>query len=428
MRAVNHGRHPLIQSVSEEARVTPIELFFDLVFVFAITQVTALISHDPTTRGLVRGLLVLALLWWCWVGYAWLGNVVRADEGLGRVAMFGAMAAMFVLALSVPEAFDDLDGGLDGPVVIAFAYLAVRLLHLAIFLLASADDPGLRRQVWRFSPSVIGSTALLLVASTLDGSAQTLAWVAVLVVDYVGTILAGASGWRVYSASHFAERHGLIIIVALGESIVAIGLGVAQLPVSWPIIVASVLGLTVAGCIWWAYFDVVAILAERALRRAQGEERARLARDAYSYLHLPMIAGIVLMALGLETVLEYVGDASDHTLREPLELLPLGALYLGAALYLLAHVAFTHRATHVVKVQRIVAAVVIVLLVPVAVDIPALAALGSLAAVLVALIALESVWFADARERIRHENDVVPSSEPIALDPARDDQEDLGRF
>jgi hypothetical protein len=141
-----------------------------------------------------------------------------------------------------------------------------------------------------------------------------------------------------------------------------------------------------------------------------------------------MIAGIVLMALGFQTVLEYVGDASDHTLREPLELLPLCAFYLGAALYLLAHVAFTHRATHIVKVQRIVAAVVIVLLVPVAVDIPALTALGSLAAVLVALIALESVWFADARERIRHENDVVPSSEPIALDPARDDQEDLGRF
>ena len=139
---VSNQRHPRLLPVPEEARVTPIELFFDLVFVFSLTQVTALMAHDLTPRGLVRGLLVLALLWWCWVGYAWLGNVVRADEGLGRVAMFGAMAAMFVLALTVPEAFDDLPGGLDGPVVVAFAYLAVRMLHLAIFWLAGATTPG----------------------------------------------------------------------------------------------------------------------------------------------------------------------------------------------------------------------------------------------------------------------------------------------
>ena len=207
--------------------------------------------------------------------YAWLGNVVQADEGMGRVAMFGAMAAMFVLALSVPEAFNDLPGGLSGPVVVAFAYLAVRLLHLTMFWLAARedDDYGLRGQLIRFAPSVLGSTALLLVASQLDGRAQTLTWVAVVAVDYVGTILGGASGWRLNSAGHFAERHGLIVIVALGESIVAIGLGVAKEPISWPVVGASVLGLTVAGCLWWAYFDVVAIVAERILRRAEGEER-----------------------------------------------------------------------------------------------------------------------------------------------------------
>jgi low temperature requirement protein LtrA len=274
---MSEGRHPRIQAVPEEARVTPLELFFDLVFVFSLTQVTALMASDLTGRGLARALLVLALLWWCWVGYAWLGNVVRADEGLGRVAMFGAMAAMFVLAISVPEAFDDLPGGLSGPVVVAFAYLAVRLLHLAIFWLAAHEDAGLRRQLLRFMPSVLGSTALLLLASQLQGRAQTLTWVAVLLVDYAGTMLAGASGWRLNSAGHFAERHGLILIVALGESIVAIGVGVAALPISGPIVVASVLGLTVAGCVWWAYFDVVALMAERVLRRAQGEERARLA-------------------------------------------------------------------------------------------------------------------------------------------------------
>ncbi|MGZ8602923.1 MAG: low temperature requirement protein A, partial [Actinomycetota bacterium] len=195
-------RHPRIQSVSEEARVTPIELFFDLVFVFSLTQVTALMADDLSIRGVVRGMLVLGLLWWCWVGYAWLGNVVQADEGLGRVSMFGAMAAMFVMALTVPESFDDLEGGLSGPVVFAFAYLAVRLLHLAIFWIAAGEnaDYALRGQLLRFAPSVLGSTALLLVASQLDGRAQTLTWVAVLIVDFGGTILAGSSGWRLNSA------------------------------------------------------------------------------------------------------------------------------------------------------------------------------------------------------------------------------------
>jgi low temperature requirement protein LtrA len=403
--------HPRIQSVSEEARVAPIELFFDLVFVFSLTQVTALMAEDLSARGLVRGLLVLTLLWWTWVGYAWLGNVVQADEGIGRVTMFGAMAAMFVMALAVPEAFVDLGGGLSGPVVFAFAYLAVRLLHLTIFWLAASasNDYGLRGQLIRFAPSVLGGTALLLVASRLEGRAQTLTWVAVLIVDLGGTMLAGASGWRLNSAGQFAERHGLVIIVALGESIVAIGVGVAGLPISLPIIAASVLGLALTGCLWWAYFDVVALVAERVLRRAQGEEQARIARDSYSYLHLPMIAGIVLLALGLKKVLVWVGDASDHALPDPLELLPLAAMFSGVALYLLAHVAFRYRNVHSINIQRVVVAALLLALIPVGARIPALAALGLVTAIMVAMIAFEAVKFADLRERVRHEEDVAVS-------------------
>jgi low temperature requirement protein LtrA len=402
---MSNDRLPRLLPVSEDARVTPIELFFDLVFVFSLTQVTALMADDLTGRGIVRGILVLALLWWSWVGYAWLANVVQAEEGLGRVAMFGAMAAMFVLAVTVPESFDDLPGGLAGPVVVAFAYLAVRVLHLVMFVLLSGDDPGLRRQVWRFSPSVFGSTAVLLVASQLEGTAQTLAWVAALIVDYVGTILGGASGWRLRSASHFAERHGLILIVALGESIVAIGVGVARLPISWPIVAASVLGLTVAGCLWWAYFDVVSIVAERILRRAEGEERARLARDAYSYLHLPMVAGIVLVALGLKVVLEYVGGVGLHGLSEPLPPLPLGALYGGVALFLLGHAAFKYRTWRQVSVRRLVVVVLVVALVPLAAELPTLATLGLLTAAMVAMIASEAMRYSELRERVRHEVD-----------------------
>jgi low temperature requirement protein LtrA len=405
MAAVSGERHPRIVTVSETARVTPIELFFDLVFVFAITQVSALMAADPTGRGLLRGMLVLALVWWCWVGFAWLGSILRADEGLGRVAIFGAMAATFVMALCVPEAFDDLPGGLDGPVVIAFAYLGVRLLHLAIFWLAADEDPGLRRQLVRFAPSLAGGTVLLLVASQLEGTAQTLAWIGALVADYVGTILGGASGWRLNAPGLFAERHGLIVIIALGESVIAIGVGVARMPISWPIVAASVLGLTLTASLWWAYFDVVALIAERNLRRATGEERTRMARDAYSYLHLPLIGGIVLVAVGLEEVLAFVGGAHDHALEDPLPMFQLSAMFAGVALFLLAHVAFTYRAEGMVKVQRVITAFVIVLLIPPAASLPALGALALLTAVMVLMVGVESVRFAEARERVRHEDD-----------------------
>ncbi len=199
------------------------------------------------------------------------------------------------------------------------------------------------------------------------------------------------------------------MIIALGESVVAIGVGVVSEPISWPIIAASILGLVVAGCLWWAYFDVLAIVAERALRRAQGEERARLARDSYSYLHLPMIAGIVLSALGLKKVLEYVSDTSHHELSEPLELLPLGAMFGGVALYLLAHVAFRYRIWHHVFVQRVLVAVLLVALIPPASTLPALAALGLLSVILVGLIAFEALREAEFRERVRHEDEEVAS-------------------
>ena len=191
-----------------------------------------------------------------------------------------------------------------------------------------------------------------------------LVWVAVLVADYLGTILGGASGWRLNSASHFAERHGLIVIIALGESIVATGSGVAALPISWPIIVGATVGLALAACLWWAYFDVLAIAAEAVLRDAEGEVRTRLARDAYSYLHLPMIAGIVLVALGVEHVLEIVGDADHHELSDPLATVPLVAMYGGAALYLLGQVAFKYRNWQTLSKPRLIASAGILVLIP----------------------------------------------------------------
>ncbi len=389
-------------AVTEHASVTSLELFFDLVFVFALTQVTALMADDLTVRGMVRATLVVAVLWWAWVGWAWLGNLVRADEGAARILVFVAMIAMFLAALTIPEAFDDLPGGLSGPVVFAVCYFVVRLAHFSLFWYSSRGDRGLRRQLLKFAPSVVIGTGLLLIASQLTGTAQTLMWLAALVGDYLGTMLGGAQGWRVRSASHFAERHGLIIIVALGESIVSIGVGVTALPISWPIIAGSVLGLIVSATLWWAYFDVVALVAERVLSRARGVERARLARDSFSFLHLPMVLGIIFLSLGLKKVLSYVGGDEGHSLSDPLYGIPLVCLYGGVALYLLSHVAFRWRNVHTFNVHRTVVALLLLALIPLLTSVPALASLALLTAVLVALIAYEAVRFAQARDEVRH--------------------------
>lgn len=385
------GQHP----------VTTLELFFDLVFVFALTQVTDLMASDTSARGLFRGALILIVLWWCWVGYSWLANVVKADEGVVRLGMYVAMSGVFVAAITIPESFDDLPGGLSGPVVFAACYFFVRAMHLLLFWLVSAGDPVLRRQLVRWIPSVAIGTALLLAASQTSGTTQTLLWVAAIVGDYVGTQLAGTS-WRLASAAHFAERHGLIIIVALGESIVATGIGIAQKPVSWPIIAASILALAVSGALWWAYFDVTALITERALSAAAGAQQIRLARNGYSFLHLPMIIGIIMMSLGLKKALGHVAGDDDYTLADPLYGLPLVALFGGAALFLLAHVAFTRLLAGTTKWERVVAVVVLVALIAPAAMVPAIWALVILAAVLVVLLAYETRRYAEQRHAIRH--------------------------
>ncbi|GGR81627.1 low temperature requirement protein A [Micromonospora fulviviridis] len=399
--------------MTEGASVTPLELFFDLVFVYALTQVTALMATDLTWPGMGRGLLLLALLWWCWCCYAWLGNTVRADEGVVRVALFAVIATMFVVAATIPEAFVDLSGGLSGPVVFAACYLVVRVLHLAIYWHAARGDDGLRRQLVRAALPMLGGAVLLFTAALLPPyltddpgrvvALRTLLWVLALAVDYGGIMAIGAAGWQIFSAAHWTERHGLIIIVALGESLVAIGVGITALPISWPIIVASFLGVTVAAALWWAYFDVVSIAAERVLARAQGAERAALGRDSYTYLHLPMVAGIILLALGFKKVLAYVGDDTHHRLTDPLHGLGLLALYGGVIVYLLGHVGFRLRNMRSVNWPRVATTVLLALLLPVADHLPALAALGLLAVVCAGMVGAEVVLFGEARRALRDE-------------------------
>lgn len=391
-----------LQPVTENQGATTLELFFDLVFVFALTQVTAFMAHDLSGTGVLRGILMLGLLWWSWVGYAWLGNVVRADEGPVRLLMLAAMVAMFVAAVTIPEAFVDLAGGLPGPVVIAICYFLFRLMHLLMFWVISRDDPGLRNQVHRFTPSVLGGTLLLLVASQLEGGAQTLFWTLALLADYGGTFLGGARGWRLRSAGHFAERHGLILIVALGESIVAIGVGVGALPITWPIVLAAVVGLCLVMSLWWAYFDISALQGEHALANEPEQTRPRLARDAYSFLHFPIVGSVVLIALGIEQTLKYVADVENHELSDPVSRIGLYALYGGVVAYLLGHVAFKWCVVHQLHTNRVVVAALFLVLIPVGVQVPALAALAIVAFLMMGMIGFETVAHAEHRERIRH--------------------------
>ncbi|HEX7256223.1 MAG TPA: low temperature requirement protein A [Gaiellaceae bacterium] len=381
-------RAPRISAVLRQSeRVTPLELFFDLVFVLAITQCTALMAAEPTWTGLAQGLLVLGVLWWSWVGYSWLTSVLDPEEGGVRIVMFAAMAAMLVVALCVPGAFD------DDALLFACAYGVVRAAHIALFILASKDDPALRQSVLGLAGGSAVGVGLLVAASGLDGWPQGAVWSLALLLDMAEPFFFGAEGWSLEHPSHFAERHGLIMIIALGESIVAIGIG-AGTDVDAGVVAAATLGIAVVSALWWLYFDVVALLSERDLARLPpGRERNERARDAYSYIHFPMVAGIVLLALGLKTTLGHVGD--------PLDTVTASAMLGGTALYLLAHVAHRYRNIRTVNNHRLVFAMVLLALIPVGVELPALATLAVLAAVVWVLIGLEAIRFVGSRERAR---------------------------
>src|SRR5215218_753369 len=296
--------------------------------------------------------------------------------------MFVAMGGLLVVSLCIPEAFDGLG------LLFALAYGTVRLGQIGLVVLASLDDPGLRHSVIGLGISTLVGTGLLVAASFADHELQGAIWLLALALDMGGPLLIDSSGWRLVPG-HFAERHGLIVIIALGESIVAIGVG-AEAGVTTGVVVAAVLGVTVAAAQWWIYFDVVALVAERRLSgAAAGKEQNEMARDSYSYLHFPMVAGIVLIALGMKKTLGHVED--------PLKLVPAVALLGGTALYLLAHVAF-----RLLNVRRLVVAILALALFPLAVEIPSLATLAILAVLLVLLIAYEAVRYAEARDRVRH--------------------------
>lgn len=303
------------------------------------------------------------------------------------------MAALLVSSLCVPAAFG------ASALLFACAYAVVRAAHILLFILASRDDPELRRSVVYLAGSTTLGVAILIGAAFAGGGARLALWVLAVVLDAGGPFVFGVEGWKLVPG-HFAERHGLIVLIAIGESIVAIGVG-AQTGIDAGVVTAAVLGTVAAAAFWWLYFDVVALAAERRLSRAAaGRERNSMARDSFSYLHFPMVAGIALVAVGMKKTLGHVED--------PLELVPAVALLGGTAIYLLAHVAFRLRNIGTLNKQRLVVAGILVLLLPAAVELPSLPTLATTAVLLAALIAYEALRFAAARDRIRHQLDSMP--------------------
>ncbi len=372
-----------------EQKVTPLELFFDLVFVFALTQVTTLLANDLTGQGVARGMLMLAALWWAWTGYAWLTNEIDPDATISRLVVFAAATAFLIASLAVPAAFD------DDALAFSIAYFVVRALQIGLFVVGTRDTPDVQRAFLRIIPGLVLSPVMLIGASFADGWTQIAIWALALTIDFGAPLVASNEGYDV-SAGHFAERHGLIIIIALGESIVSVGAGAAELPIDLPLIGAAVCAMAISASLWWAYFDVPALVAERRLSRATGRERSSLARDSYSYLHLPMIAGVVLLALGIKKSLPHLGD--------PLDVIPSIALSGGVGLYFVAHILFRLRNVRTYNGRRIVIAGSFLALIPLATTVPALVSLVILTAICVGQTAYEAIHFKDARARMRTPN------------------------
>ncbi len=374
-------------ATEDDHRVTPAELFFDLVFVYAITQITALMAADPTALRMLGSLVVLALLWWCWCCFAWLGNVVRADSGALPVVLVAVMAVVLGVSLAVPEVYADSGGDLPVPLVFVLGYVSVRLLHLVCYWVSSPNDQALRATVRRTALlSVAPPCVLLLIGSALSGYAQVLMWLGAVLIDYLGIYVTGGSGWRVTSPGHFAERHGLIVIIALGESIVAMGMAVDGYPLTAAVLAAAAAGLLVAAGLWRLYFGQVSEVAEHRLAARDGDARTRLARDVYTFLHLPLVAGVVVAALGMKKVLQQVADSDHYDLSEPLHGIVAWALPGGVGVFLLGTAAILLRAAGQRSLVLLVGGSVCLLAGGVVVLVPALLALALLAVAVLCMV------------------------------------------
>ncbi|MEU1688998.1 low temperature requirement protein A [Micromonospora sp. NPDC005707] len=400
-----------------EGRVTRLELFLDLIFVFAFLNVAGVTAEQLNPAGVPRGLLLLVLLWGCWAPYAWLGNILRLDRGIMPVFLFGLSATLFVMGLTAREAFVDRPGGLSGPVVFAVCYIIARSGALVFATAAGVAEPGTRRRLWRAWPVLVSGELALLAAALVPsyehseqafvGDVVAREWIrfalvaGAIVAGYGGTFLLGAGTWRIRSIRYWAERHSLIILIGIGEAIISVGLGqgvaVAH-PLTPEVLAGALLGVLLAGFLWWTYFDVARFAAELALERVSQARRALLGRDAYSLLHLPMIAGLILIALGIQHTLSELRVPSETSAA-----IRLLVLYGGVILYLVGLILFEIRTLRLLGRSPILGILLVGSLALIAPHVPPLAQLALLTAAVGAMALADATVFRPRHRRLHAE-------------------------
>jgi len=349
-----------------------------------------------TGVGVTRGVLLLALAWFSWSAYAWLGNQARADLGVVRAGMAFAMTGVFVMALCAPEAWNDASGGLYAPVVLGSAYLFVRCVHLLVSARIAHGNPALLRQIRLSAPTVLGGGALLIAGAAIGGTGQTEMTAAAILVDWGGFYLTSRRGHlRIHSAAYFTERHNLFVIIAIGESLLAMGSATIGQNFDTPLLIAALLGIGTALGLWWLYFDLITLAVEDRLHHADRTTRLRLAVDAFGYGHFPIVAGIVLTALGIEGVVGHAADTKG-----------LGAFYAwslsgGAALYVAGLVLFGWITLRAWGAVRLVAVCLLLAWTLPATMLPPLAASAGVATILATLAVFETHRYATLRTEIR---------------------------
>lgn len=308
-------------------RATPLELFFDLVYVFAFTQVTHLMADGGNVTSVLGGLAVLGVLWWSWASHAWLANQQVADRGVVRIGILIAIAIVLVLSIAIPEVYPEEGGSSFGALVFAIGFVALSVVYTVVNLVAARRDAALQRQVLRtMGITLVPVTVALIGGALLGGTAQLVLWLAAVAVYGFTIYLTSRGGrWLLPSTAHYAERHGLVVILALGESIISIGLAASQASVTPTVVAASLLAVSVALGMWWVYFGRVAAAAEHSIDALPGARRIAAATIG-TYLHFGIVAGVLLVSLGMGGVIERIGGGTFPTL--------FSAISLGAGLSL----------------------------------------------------------------------------------------------
>ncbi len=368
---------PDTDELAEERRTSPLELLWDLVFVFAVTQVTALLSHERTWVGFGRAMLVLALIWWAWSAFVWAANAQSTSSPVLRLCLLLATVFILISGLAVPEAF-----GREGT-LFACSYAAVRFLHLALYADAAKQGNASRSAIAGFGLTVVIGMALLIGGSFVSGTGRAMLWLVAVAIDYAGPAWLTRErlrGLQHVAVAHFAERYSLFVIICLGESIVAIGVGARGEQLSTTLVAAVSLGLLITVGLWWTYFDRFAQAAEARLR--EHHDPVLAAADAYSYLHLVIVAGIIIFAVGVNSVV--------HAVDKPLHDAARLALCGGVALYLLGHVAFRLRMLDEFGYEKAVVAAALLALYAIGGGLPAWSMAGAITVLLAALCTIET--------------------------------------